>query len=299
MKPVTAQPGYTAADLIALLATKRFTWIDAYTFINKDGVTLCYSTAKRNIQVTNPVAGGPPVVYTSREVKVSGLDVDVSVGVEVDEQEMKLDYSPTQNYQGLPFSQALMNGKFDGGVVRRDRYFRADWDSPVIAGVPMFVGNVSTLDKVGRSESTMKVKSDCTVFELQMPHKVYTPGCLHVFGDPGCGIDRTAFSTSGTTLAGSTDSIINWAGATELMAKGTIQILDLGGATEIRTIDDVVVGSQLLLSSPLDFEPAVGTSFVAIQGCLRTYAACGTYANTANYLGFPFVPVAETASGSV
>lgn len=299
MRPITPQPGYTADDLKALLATKRFIYVDCYTFQNKDGVTLRYSTAQRDVNIFASVADGHPAAYTSKEVKVSGIKVEVGVGVEVDEQELDLTYSPTQPYQGIPFAEALLVGRFDGATIRRDRYFSAGWGTPWVGGVPFFIGRTSSLDKVGRSGATMKVKSDLVLFDTQMPRKVYQTGCLHTFGDPGCTINRALFTTAGLTFTGSTDSVILWAGATAVMEKGTIQMVDLGGATQVRTIDDVVVGSVLKLASPLDFDPGAGVHFLAVQGCLKTYAACGDYNNQQNYQGFPFIPVAETASGSL
>lgn len=299
MRPITAQPGFTGADLLALLATKRFIYVDCYTINNKDGISLYYTTAQRAVDIDASVEAGTPVSYTSRDTKVSGLSSETSVGITVDEQELHFGYTAGQKYQGIPYAQALLTGRFDGAIVRRDRYFAENWGSPWVGGVPMFVGFTSTLDKVGRSAATFKVKSVLVKFDTNMPRKVMQSGCLHVFGDPGCTIDRGLYQTAGNTLAGTTDSIMFWAGATAKMKNGIVQVVDLGGATEVRTIDSVDVGVALNLSYPLDFVPSVGAAFVAGEGCDHTYARCGEFSNQANYQGFPFVPVAETASGSV
>lgn len=295
MRPITPQPGYTEDDLKALLATKRFAFTDCFTILNKDLEVLRYCTTAKDVEIENPVDGEPgPVIFNSKTVLVSGLKLEIGVGVEVDEQTMRMDFPQDAEYRGLPFPTAIRYGRFDGGTIRRDRYFCERLGEPWIAGCPLFVGKTSTADKIGRSFAELKVKSDLVLLKMPMPRKLFQPQCLHTLFDPGCGLDKTAFEQTGTTETGSTASVINWAGATAGLVAGTVYVEDAGGVTLVRTIESVS-GHAVTLTYPLDFVPPVGTHFKMYPGCVRTFARCGDFSNTANYQGFPFIPVAETA----
>lgn len=295
MRPITPQPGYTEQDLKDLLATKRFAFADCFSIINKDLEVLRYTTVQKNVVIANPVEGGGlETTWTSTGPKVSGLRLEIGVGVEVDEQTMRLDFAPDAEYRGLPFPTAIRYGRFDGGTIRRDRYFCERLGSPWIGGVPLFVGQTSTADKIGRSFAELKVKSDLVLLKMPMPRKLFQPQCLHTLFDPGCGLEKAAFEQTGIVESGSTQSFIKWAGATAGLKAGTVYIEDAGGVTLVRTIESVG-GGGVHLVYPLEVLPLTGTNFKAYPGCIRTYARCGEFSNQANYQGFPFVPVAETA----
>ena len=296
MRPITAQPGFTEADLKALLATREFIYVDAYTFICKDQSVRRYSTAQKDVNIPVPVDGASgPVTFTSRLVQVSGIKTEMGVGVEVDEQNLSLAFPQTLTYiPGLPFSQAVRLGRFDGATVRRDRYFRANWQSNWVGGIPMFVGKVSAVDRLSRSNAQLKVKSDLSLLDMPMPRKLMQANCLHTLFDPGCSLNKLAFQTAGIVGAGSTIDTIYWAGAAAGFALGTIEVEDAGGVTMVRTIDRIGAG-VLYLASPLEETPLAGAHFNAYPGCTRTYARCGEFSNQANYQGFPNVPAVETA----
>lgn len=298
MRPVFPQPGYTEADIHALLASKRFVYVDCFTIVSTDGHTLRYSTAQKNVDVF-PIDDPDaivPVTFTSKEVKISGLKTVIGVGVEVDEQEMKLDYSATQEYQGQAFSTAILRGRFDGANIRRDRYFCAKWGAPLIGGTTMFIGKTSTADSVGRSSATIKVKSDLVLLSMNMPRKLFQPMCNWTVFDLNCGLNRDDYTQYGITAGGSTSSLIIPTGITGTgnFVNGVIHIEDADAVIEVRTIKDVV-GGNFVLAYPLDFEPGSGVHFSCYPGCNRTYGRCGEYGNQARYQAFEFVPKAETA----
>lgn len=295
MRPITPQPGYTEQDLKDLLASKTFAYADCFTIANKDLEVLRWCTVQKDVEIANPVDGSPgPVSFTSKQVQVSGLKLEIGVGIEVDEQTMRMNFPPDLEYRGISYPLAIRYGRFDGGVIRRDRYFCAKLGTPWIGGVPLFVGKTSTAEKIGRSFADLKVKSDLVLLKMPMPRKLMQPQCLHTVFDPGCGLSKAAFEQVGTTESGSTATIIKWSGATAGLKAGTVYIEDAGGVTLVRTIEKVS-GSDITLSYPLDFVPPTGTNFKAYPGCIRTYTRCGEFDNQANYQGFPFVPVAETA----
>lgn len=53
---------------------------------------------------------------------------------------------------------------------------------------------------------------------------------------------------------------------------------------------------QFFFNSPLPFPPNAGDTFIAYPGCDKTQATCSSkFNNLANFEGFPYVPVPETA----
>lgn len=296
MRPITAQPGHTANDVIALLATKQFTYADCYTISNKDGTVLRYSTSQEDIVIATPVDGSAgPVTFSSRTAKISGLKTHVGIGVEVDEQTIRLDYDPGLLYNGSPYATAIRYGRFDGGVIRRDRYFCTTWGAPWLGGIPLFVGHTSTVDRISRSFAEIKVKSDLVLLKIPMPRKLFQPSCLHTLFDPGCGLVKSAFEISAVMEATPTATVIPWSGAAAGFVQGTVNVVDGSGVTLVRTIESVVPGVSITLAYPLESIPATGSNFKVYPGCVRSYARCGELGNQTHFQGFPFVPVAETA----
>ncbi len=90
--------------------------------------------------------------------------------------------------------------------MQRDRVFLSAHGGTVIGGVTMFHGRVATIDSVGRTQAEITVASDLVVLDYDMPHNLYSPGCVHALYDSGCGVIRGAYSANGTAGAGSTTS---------------------------------------------------------------------------------------------
>lgn len=296
MRPVFPQPGFTEADAHDLLATKQFIFVDCFTISMKDGSVLRYSTAQQNVTVVPVTAVGgdtSKVTFTSRSVKVSGLKAKASVGVEVDEQDLTFSYSYKDLYLNQPFASAMRRGRFDGATIRRDRYFATNWGIWVF-GTPMFVGRTSTMDSVGRTTATVKVKSDLVQLNISMPRKVFQPSCTRTLFDVDCTLNRNDFQSSGNLDAGSTESVLKWSGANDGFKYGTVHLIDIESVTQIRTIADIQ-GDSIILVYPLDFIPSAGTSFLIYPGCIRSFARCGEFNNQEHFQAFEFVPTAETA----
>lgn len=300
MRTVYPQPGYTEADLHALLATRQFVYADVFTFIPKVGDDLTYTNSQRDVTVV-PIVGGPArVTYFANKVLLTGLRFKTGIGVEVDEQNVEIAYGSGLDYQAyMTWPEALKQGRLDGANVRRDRFFAADWGSPWIAGCKMFTGKVSSLDSVGRLSATINVKSDLVLLNQQMPKDLFQPICKHTWADAGCGVDR-ALHVVQTTVGGPTPTrtFLPWAGATDAFNMGTTYIESSDSVTRIRTILRVDVGVGVHLIYPLDFDPIVGADVSYYPNCRRLFANCGLYHADPeeHFLGFPFVPVAETAA---
>lgn len=299
MRRVQPETGFTEADVHALLASRQFVFADCYTISASNNDDIKCTNAQKDMIVI-PWGGGVKVTFTSNGVKVSGIRTNIGIGVDVDEQDVQLDFDADMSFQDIPFARALLWGRLDGGTITRDRYFAETWglgNEPTVwmGGTRLFSGNVADLEEVGRSYCKMKVRSDLSKLEINMPKELFQPGCKNAVYDAGCGLDRGLFQVNGIVAAGSTQSRINWAGSLATMKLGTIYIETAAGVTLVRTIRDVIPGVALLLSNPLEQTPTVGHDFATFQGCDRSYARCGVLGNQAKFRGKPFVPTEETA----
>ena len=295
MRPVYPQSGYTEADVHNLLGSRQFAMADCYTITPRYGSALRLTTAGIDVTVT-PIPSGSAVTYSSpSDVRVDGLRLRMSLGTEVDEQDMRIHYNNSALLAGLPFSMALRLGRLDGATISRDRFFAYSMNPPSwVGGTPLFRGRLSSVDSISRSYADVKVKSDLVLLNTLAPRDLYQPGCVHSLYDPGCGLNKNDWDVTGTVQSGSTSQVINWSSSAENLTLGMIYIDDPQGTTLVRTIRKATT-SQLFLAYPLDFVPSVGLTFSAFQGCNRTYARCGDFSNQSRFKGFPFVPVAETA----
>lgn len=300
MRPITAQPGHTEAEVIAAMDSGQFVFADCYTITPKVGDPLRYTAVQEDVSVV-PLDGAIRVTYEARKVLIQGLLVKTSVGIEVDQQQVQLDYSADLVYQSyLSWPQALLTGRLDGATIRRDRFIATSFKDPWLGGMPMFLGLVSSLSMVGRQTATVNVKSDLVVLDVQMPQDLFEPNCQNTWGDSECGVVQAAFAVSATVGASPTRSIIPWSGATADYALGKIHYAAGDAVTRVRTISRVA-GGNLYLAYPLDFDPVAGDTFIAYPNCRRQKDNCVTYHGDptwkTRFKGFPFVPVAETAIG--
>lgn len=301
MRTVYPQPGHVANEVHDLLASKGFVYTDCYTVTPRSGDPMLYTNARGNVTVV-PIGGTIRKTYKSREVLVSGLRSKTKIGLEVDEQTIKFEYTddPTfQNYVTWP--KALLLGLLDGATVRRDRFFAADWapdlSYPWIGGVQMFNGIVSGLRDVGRQSATVSVKSAINILDTQMPRDLYVPSCKNIWGDFACGIDQNAYAVTATCSGTPTPVFLPWTGGTSDYTEGKVFIDNGDSVTRVRKILKAD-GTGIWLVYPLDFVPVAGQMFTAFPGCAGTMTRCEFFhgANWRDrYKGFPFIPVASAA----
>ena len=302
MRPIKPQVGYTEADVEGALASRQFVFADCYTVIPKTGAVLRFTSAQQNVDVL-PVDGDVPVRYEPRKVLISGLLVRTNLGVEVDQQEVTLDYSSGVNYQNqLTWPQALLLGRLDGARIRRDRFIAKGWGQPWLGGMPMFKGLVSSLNAVGRQSATVNVKAELVLLDTQMPRDLFEPQCGWTWGDTSCGVNQNSFSVIGTVSGSPTRTVLPWTGATDEFSLGKIFMSNGDSTIRVRTISRVADG-KLFLAYPLDFDPVPGNLFTAFPNCKRMKDNCVLYHGDpgwkSKFKGFPFIPVAETAVGGV
>lgn len=305
MRPITPQPGHTEQEVIDAMESGQFVYADCYTFEPLIGDKLRYTTSQRRVSVV-PLDDIQRRHYEANQVIITGLRVHNNLGVEVDQQSISIDYVQAPIYQGyLTWPQALMTGRLDGAKVRRDRYIATNWsftESPTewLGGFPMFVGLVSSLDRVGRQSATINVKSNLILLNTQMPQFLWEGSCKNTWGDAICGVNQNSWAVNDVVGANPTRSILPWAAGSDHYNQGKVYIENNDSVTRIRTISRYDDG-KIWLSYPLDFDPVAGQAFTAYPGCPRnmdpTYG-CPKYHGgnwQEKFKGFPFVPVAETA----
>lgn len=306
MRPITPQPGYTEADVLAVMNSGQFVYVDCFTFIPKIGDALRYTNGQQNVTVV-PIDDIERQTYFGNQVLIRGLRVRNNLGIEVDEQQIEMSYPNTMLYQAmLTWPQALLQGRLDGASIRRDRYVAAAFGNDGnggtlwLGGFPMFLGLVSSLTSVGRQSATVNVKSDLVLLNRQAPAFLWEPTCKNTWGDPACGVDQAAWVVHDVLGASPTRTVLPWAASSTDYNQGKIHIENGDSVTRVRTVARATA-TELYLAYPLDFDPVAGMAFAAYPGCSRTDDAttgCPKYHGDPGwrdkFKGFPFTPVAET-----
>ena len=186
----------TTAAVINLINAARaapdapIAFAECFTFITTTGTQYTWTNVDYDVHFDG-------FIFLANGPLVSGLKYKGSVGLEVDKQQITIAARPTDVVNGAPFLVALRDGAFDGAPVYRDRVFLTGPAGAVVGGVRMFQGRISTVDNVGRTQATVTVASDLVILDYDMPRNVFSPTCLHVLYDAGCGIIRGTFSLDG------------------------------------------------------------------------------------------------------
>jgi uncharacterized phage protein (TIGR02218 family) len=285
----------TTAAVINLINAARaapdapIAFAECFTFITATGTQYTWTNVDYDVHFDGFtfLANGP---------LVSGLKYKGSVGLEVDKQQITIAARPTDVVNGAPFLVALRDGAFDGAPVYRDRVFLSGSAGGVVGGVRMFQGRISTVDSVGRTQAAVTVASDLVILDYDMPRNLFSPTCLHVLYDAGCGIIRGTFSLDGAVGPGSNSNTINFSGARAGDVQGSLVFTSGANANVRATVRSVNVGTSYLLMYPLPFAPAEGDMFNVAFGCDHTQATCQSkFNNLINFRGFPYVPPPQLA----
>lgn len=256
---------------------------DCFTFSPLSGPILTYTNADVPIALNG-------FTYAANSVLVDGLHYKCGVGLDVDQQKITISARPTDTIGGVPFLQALRNGVFDGCEVKRERAFLTAWNTAPIGSVVLFKGRFGSIDNVGRTTAEITVNSDLVLLDINMPRNLYSPACLHVLYDSGCGLVKNAYGANGIAEAGSTSSVINWSAASAVYAQGSVIFTSGGNAGKSATVKSAS-NESLVLAYPLPNSPAAGDEFTVYQGCDHSMTTCqAKFNNLANFRGFPFIP---------
>jgi uncharacterized phage protein (TIGR02218 family) len=244
--------------------------------------------------------------WKSNSLRFEGLQRKVSIGVNVDQQTLKIWAAPTDTLFGSAFLEGAQQGLLDGAVIVR---YRAVWpfvtgnaaqdvSATPIAVWPMFTGYTAAIDKGGASHVELKVESALNRLSVNMPRNYYQPGCLWTLFDSGCTLNQVSYAVTGTITAvlnattltvtpaptgDGADGIANFAQGRLLFTSG----VNNGFLTLIDNNDT----TNLYLAYPLDDLPSVGDTITYYPGCSKSYNTCqAKFGNQANFRGFDKVP---------
>jgi len=261
---------------------------DCFTFSLVDGGTFYFTDWDESITWNGQT-------FIAKALLVQGMKFKISVGLEVDRQQLTLSANPTLNIFGAPWLQAIQDGALDGCQIQRDRVFMDPGLPGGLDGVTLFKGRVSTVDQVGRTSAQITVASPLVILDYYMPRNIFSPTCNHTLYDSGCTVDRTLHAFTGSVGAGSTVSTI-LGNSTTGQVQGAMVFLTGPNADLRATVKSVNAGASWQLMYPLPYVPLTGDTFTVFDGCDHTFATCGSkFSNQAHFRGFPNVPPPDYA----
>jgi uncharacterized phage protein (TIGR02218 family) len=279
-----------SAGLIALLNSgNQFLMADLYTITLSGGFVVRYTSAD-----TDLTYGGS---LFSRFM-IGRSKTKVSVGVDVDTLNVKVNAAPTDLLNGGQWLPAARNGALDGATLKLEKIFMPTWGDTSLGAIILFQGRVSDVE-LGRSEAAIIVKSELELLDTQLPRNFYQSSCLNTLFDNGCGLVKSAYAVTSTVSTATTTQINSaLAQAAGYFSLGTIRFTS-GANNGITRSVRAFAGGAFTLALPLVTAPSPGDSFTAYPGCDKTKATCeGTKFgnNVVNFRGFPFIPDPETAT---
>ena len=302
MKPLPV--GFTSF----LLNNQRMLVAEMYTFQFRNG-TLDHYT---NLEVPLEIPGGP--TFKANGLRIEGLKYKLGVGWQTDEQEITVSAMLGDTLNGLSFFTALESGLLDGGYFFRDRAFWAindgrpfmDYQQQAVAAVRIFVGRISTVDKLGRTQAQIKVKSPLSLLDIDMPRNTYQPGCNWTLFDQGCALQKSSFTDVGFVVSvidtlkqtiqitGTFPHGVTGADGLPYYSQGRLLFTSgVNNGLQVSIGQNYTTGGNnyFSLTVPLVVAPAPGDIFSAWPGCSKQLSTCrDKFNNLINFRGFPFVP---------
>ena len=272
-----------------LQSAQAFTMADLFTFTLADGSAWRFSGLDAAVTV-----GGH--AYLAGGLKFQRGTTRLTRGLEVDTLDVAVLADASASLNGVPFLPFVRGGGLDGAGLVLERVFMPTLGDTAAGAVTLFDGRIADIE-LGRTEAKLTVKSWLELLNVKMPRNVYQPGCLHTLFDAGCGLAKAAFAVAGNILAGSDRSTLatSLAQADGTFDLGTIEFSSGGNAGLKRTVKSQA-GGTVALGYPLPVAPQSGDAFTAYPGCDKMEATCAVkFANLANFRGFPYIPVPETA----
>lgn len=262
---------------------------DLYTITLKNGTALRFTTWDSNLVVLgNKFLTGPPNIARSA--------IEEKLGMDVATLEITIEASLADTINGVPILQAIGQGLFDGAAFRIDRLFM-DSNSNQIGTVVRFSGFVGPVEELTRSGAKLTVNAGTAYLNMQLPAIILQPGCTNTLFDPRCGLFKASFANNLLAQSGSTfNKIITVSTQPDTYFDNGQLIFTSGPNSGLVKAIRQYIGGVIYFNSPLPSLPNAGDAFTAYPGCDKTQATCtGKFNNLANFEGFPYVPVPETA----
>jgi uncharacterized phage protein (TIGR02218 family) len=283
-----------------LLATNRAIMGHLYQFTSAQGVQDYFTDLDVDVSYDN-------AYWKSTSLRFEGLQRKVGIGLNVDEQTMKIWASPTDTLFGSNFLSGVEQGLLDGATIVRYRIVwtfdtgNAAYDvkNQPVAVFPLFTGYTSEITKGGSSHIELKVKSALLRLNVNMPRNYYQPGCLWTLFGTGCTLNKASYGISGTVGSGPDVShvpisggIATPVGPDNLPYYGQGRLLFTSGVNNnLQVLIDNNDSNSLYLAYALDSVPSPGDTITYYPGCGKAYNTCNVkFNNTVNFRGFDKVP---------
>ena len=281
---------------------KSFLKADCYTFTLIDGVTvLRYTSFDQTLKINGQW-------YTAHEVQIARSNMSWTNDLSVDSLQLTAFPIAGAAIKGLPFLEAIRCGMLDGATVALDKAFLTACGKRVVGSVNIFFGNVGEI-QAGRTSAVIPVNSLLELLDTQAPIRVYQPACVRQLYDAACTVIRANYTATGTVAANKgagdpslsvipvtfTGSPHQGSGVVDYYSLGIISFTSGANSGFTRSIS-AWDGSTVTVYEPLPFTPAIGDTITLQAGCDKTLTTCqNKFNNGDNFMGQPFIPVAETA----
>lgn len=215
-----------------------------------------------------------------------------SVGLEVSTRTLDIVPPADGTINGTPFLAAVTRGALDGATVSVYKLVMPSYGDTSLGLVERFSGRIADVDVSGASISAT-AKSEVELLNAPVPRNSFQSNCLNTLYDTACGITKSSRYITGVISSPQLTSVAITS-ATDLTL-GVIRFESGVNAGVTRSIR-AHVGGLVYFAVPLVSISTAGDTFIAWPGCSKPLDVCvSKFNNRANYRGFPFIPVPETA----
>lgn len=244
-----------------------------------------FATLSSSLLKYEPFPGGTP----------GGIEESSDLGVAV------IDFIMANT--GEIFSAVMAGGDFAASDLRITRVFA---DTPDLGRMLIYEGKIADYS-YDRNAVTGQARNRWKGISTQWPYYTYQDLCAWRFGGTGCGFNTASI----TLIVNTTDVIPGSSTAVDIRLQngylsnsfandrfdfGRLTVTGGVNSGQARTIR-IHTGDMLSLSYPLSVNCLSNISFAIFPGCRkRAINDCTSlYNNAENFLGFPWIPIQETA----
>lgn len=276
-------------NLRQILNASLFVKCNLFRITLATGIAYLYTDADVDIAIGSDV-------YSSAGPSISGAKYNLVRGMQVSTLDLKVLVRPTDLIAGVPWFLATRSGALKNAEVVILKAFMSAWGQPAEA-LEIFRGTINESSD-GEQEVHLSVVSDAQRLNTPVPRAVFQPGCLRTLYDNGCGINKAAWSFTGTVQS-SANRYSFLTALTQLddfFMLGEL-IFTSGKNAGVRRSVKSYKAFVVEMSYPLVFDLAPGDAFVIRAGCDRTRGAngCAKFNNLVNFKGTPYIPPPESA----
>ena len=263
---------------------------DLYTIKLTNGTVLRYTTADFDI-----IRNG--AVYSCKNAGISRSEMSWQTGLSVDDVTVEMYPAESDKVGSVSLVEAFRNGTFDGAEICLDMAFYKDgWENEPLFLEKLFVGTVD-VEEVSGSYAKLNIKSFTELLNQSFPADTYQASCHYSLYGEGCKVNKEHFSQYASVAEGSTKKKIycKLSSPAGYYQNGIIQFI-IGKNLNIKKSIKIHENGLLVLSTPLQYTPTVGDTFLVSAGCDHTMTTCKKkFGNLSNFSGTPFIPKADSS----